>query len=184
MTAQSETKTWHAVVGRMRALDASAMTYVQRLQHPLLTRFMRALTRFGNASGWFLVGIALLAAGGKAATYAALLGAAATLATVASQVLKRRCRRPRPSVSHPGLHCLVEHPDEFSFPSGHTAAAFAVAIALLGTGVFLGAAAASFAFAVGASRLYLGAHYPLDVMAGALLGMFCGLLVRLSAGLF
>jgi undecaprenyl-diphosphatase len=75
---------------------------------------------------------------------------------------------------------LTENPDVFSFPSGHTAAAFAVAIALAGYG-WLGPFHLSLAFAIAMSRVYLGAHYPLDVAAGAVVGLFAGMLAR---GLF
>lgn len=80
------------------------------------------------------------------------------------------------SVAVDGFWPLTEKPDAFSFPSGHTSAAVAVAVALTGANPTMGLAASGFAFVVGISRIYLGAHYPLDVTAGALLGAFAGLL--------
>jgi undecaprenyl-diphosphatase len=71
-----------------------------------------------------------------------------------------------------GVVSLIQAPDRFSFPSGHSAAALAVALAL---GTFLPLPAALLLIAVGllvgVSRSYLGVHYPGDVLAGWLLGM-------------
>jgi undecaprenyl-diphosphatase len=67
------------------------------------------------------------------------------------------------------------HPaDEFSFPSGHTAAAF-VMVSILGSfyPVLLLPLVILASF-IGISRVYLGVHYPSDVLAGAILGIVCG----------
>jgi hypothetical protein len=89
----------------------------------------RGLTRAGDASSWTLVVLALLATLEPAVTRVGLrLGAATLLATAASQWLKRRLSRPRPTSAIHGFAALAENPDAFSFPSGHTAAAFAAAV--------------------------------------------------------
>ena len=75
------------------------------------------------------------------------------------------------------LACLTDH----SFPSGHTAAAFAAAVALFACHRKAGTIALFLAFLMGFSRLYLFVHYPTDVLAGALLGVLFGLIgYRLS----
>ncbi|MCR8920773.1 phosphatase PAP2 family protein [Parasutterella secunda] len=68
------------------------------------------------------------------------------------------------------LACLSDH----SFPSGHTAAAFAAAFALFLYHKRAGSAALILAFLMGFSRLYLFVHFPSDVIAGALLGLIFG----------
>jgi undecaprenyl-diphosphatase len=160
-------------------LDAALLRRCAGLHRPPLTRLMRAVTRLGDASTWLLLLVFLAATGGDASGIAARLGLAIVIATVTSQALKRACRRPRPDSSLPGFSALAENPDAFSFPSGHTAVATAVAVALLGFGVALGPVALTLSICIAASRVYLGAHYPLDVIAGAAVGAACGIATRM-----
>ncbi len=172
---------WRRVV----SLDEALLLLVRRLESKAMTRAMRALTHLGDTSTWVVIGLLLGAAGGKGPRYEALLGLGAGLAALVSHFLKRTCCRPRPTAGvdprghrmH-GFAALIEIPDAFSFPSGHTAAAFAIAVALAGEGHGLGALTLSLASGIGLSRVYLGAHYPLDVAAGVGLGALSGLAAR------
>jgi undecaprenyl-diphosphatase len=79
--------------------------------------------------------------------------------------------------NRPGDPGLVSIPHSHSFPSGHTATAFAGATVL---SAFVPRAAPAFfilAAAIGYSRLYVGVHYPLDVLGGAVLGIATALLL-------
>ena len=159
-------------------LDEALLRQVRRLEGPALTRLMKGLTHFGDGASWTFAGLLLAASGPTGPSLALRLGAGALLATGVTQVLKRAWRRPRPSTLT-GFTALAENPDAFSFPSGHTAAAVAVAVALSGQGLGLGAVAFPLAGGIAVSRVYLGAHYPLDVAVGASIGLVVGLAARL-----
>ena len=92
-----------------------------------------------------------------------------------SLFLKPLVDRTRPWLMVEGLAALVYEGDPHSFPSGHTSASFACALAWWGTlpGRWRYAAVAA-AVAMGLSRLYVGVHFPTDVLCGALAGAFCG----------
>jgi undecaprenyl-diphosphatase len=173
-------------VGRLAALlaiDERLLVAARRLHGPWRTRLARALTRAGNTSSWVLAVLALLAAGGPFLRLGVRLGAGTLLGTLLSQALKRGLHRPRPTSAIVGFEALAENPDRFSFPSGHTTAAFAAAVALAGAPFGLGPGALALAVGIGLSRIYLGAHYPLDVAVGAVLGGIAGGLARLLLAL-
>ena len=85
-------------------------------------------------------------------------------------VLKNSLKRPRPQDSLPGFRSLIPPGDKFSFPSGHTSAAFVLATALCL--VYEGPVNSIYFWAGGIafSRVLLGVHYPGDTLAGALMG--------------
>lgn len=94
-------------------------------------------------------------------------------------MLKNLIRRVRPYEVISGLTALIEKQHDFSFPSGHTASSFAVAIILYQElPKKYGCIAIVLAILIAFSRLYLGVHYPSDVIAGAISGSCIGMLVR------
>lgn len=110
----------------------------------------------------------------------ALLLAPAASDVIGSKILKPGFDRPRPDVA--GLHVNLKSPHfgGRSFPSNHAANMFAVATFL--SLVFRKYVWAFFAMAaiVGYSRIYVGVHYPLDVLGGALVGLTTGYLSYLA----
>jgi undecaprenyl-diphosphatase len=163
----------------MLAWDELAMRRIHELpRRAPIDRVMIAVTRFGDAGAWVLMGASTALLGGARGRRLALRGTAGVgLAALAAAVLKRVLNRPRPRERIRAVRPKVADPDAFSFPSGHTAAAVAAATAFTGTP--LGPIAWPFAGAMALSRVYLGAHYPLDVLVGAAIGAGTGLLARL-----
>ncbi|HNW35536.1 MAG TPA: phosphatase PAP2 family protein [Candidatus Ozemobacteraceae bacterium] len=112
----------------------------------------------------------------------ALLLIVATGATdqVSSTVVKKAVARKRPCCVEPGARLLVPCKASKSFPSSHAAnTAAAAAVVWLEAGPAAGAVLALLSFVVGYSRIYIGVHYPFDVMAGWLLGMVVAWLIVL-----
>ncbi len=165
---------------RILSIDEALLLAIRRFHSPIRTAVARALTCVGDGKSWTAIGVACLATFTPRGAHLGLrLGAAAGIATLLSQTLKRSLTRARPDASIAGFEPLAANPDRFSFPSGHTAAAFAVAVAFAGEPWGLGPLALLLSVGIGLSRVYLGAHYPLDVGAGALLGVFAGVAARL-----
>jgi undecaprenyl-diphosphatase len=109
---------------------------------------------------------------------------AAGTADLASWGLKRAIDRPRPSSVYTHPEPLVHAPHDPSFPSGHAATSFACATTLSFFAPRLAPAFFVLAAAIAWSRVYVGVHYPLDVLAGAVLGVAVAIaLRRLLAGL-
>ncbi|MFF8591830.1 phosphatase PAP2 family protein [Streptomyces sp. NPDC015220] len=111
---------------------------------------------------------------------------AVVIAYVANTGIKDVFEEPRPCRALPHDFLIEACPpvDDYAFPSNHTTVAFAFAVALLVVNRRLGAVALLAAVAMGASRVYVGAHYPHDVAVGALVGTVVSLLVVLAARRF
>lgn len=90
--------------------------------------------------------------------------------------LKHLVGRDRPWLDVAGLVPLIQEGDPNSFPSGHTCASFAAASAWwrLLPKKWMKITAGIMAVCMGLSRLYVGVHYPSDVLVGALVGCFSG----------
>lgn len=163
--------------------DAAAVEAVQALRVGPLTWLFVLL------SAWWVKSVLIVAAGAAADTWArrrvpvAAISAAVafTAAWLLSDALKQVFARPRPPVADPELEPLVALPGSFSFPSGHAATAFAAAAAVGFVAPRLRWPLLALAALVALSRVYLGVHYPLDVLAGAALGLALGWLATRAA---
>ena len=95
---------------------------------------------------------------------------AALVALGIGQLIGGAIDRARPYEAMTGVHLLVDKTTDFSFPSDHATAAGAVAVGLLLTNRRWGIVAAVLAIVMAFTRVYVGAHYPGDVLAGLALG--------------
>ncbi len=144
-------------------------------RRPALNSIMRGATRIGDGYVWGIIAGLLWLIAPSGHKVVLQLAAAFAIELSVYKVVKARFSRPRPFAMIPDLTNLVVPPDEFSFPSGHTAAAF-VMVAVLGIhSAGVGLLLLPVAMLIGVSRVYLGVHYPTDVLAGAALGVASGL---------
>jgi undecaprenyl-diphosphatase len=155
--------------------------------------FVRCVDHSRSRRGWRLAWTLLTHLGGTTVSVAAALlplvfadgelrtaaqHAMATLVIshLAVQLVKRTVSRPRPSRSDEWV-ALVHEPDRYSFPSGHSAAAMAVCFAYATAFPPLAAPLITLAGLVGASRVFLGVHYPGDVLIGQLLAVLTAVML-------
>lgn len=100
--------------------------------------------------------------------------------------VKHLIKRPRPCHVLPEIVNRIQPPDDFSFPSGHTAGGFLMAVLISYFFPVLAIPCFILASLIGISRIYNGVHYPGDVLAGMVLGILCAQLsikILFSAGL-
>lgn len=95
---------------------------------------------------------------------------ALTSSSIIVQVVKKAVNRPRPWIVLENVHSYGIPLYHYSFPSGHTTAAFAMAWVLSLSFAALIPLFVILAFMVGISRMYLGVHYPTDVLIGSIIG--------------
>jgi undecaprenyl-diphosphatase len=153
-----------------------------------LTLAMIALTVVGG--GWGLTAFVPLLIAQRTRRFALALGAVITTQSIVVWALKRAFTRVRPFRAL-DLAPIFDAPSDFSFPSGHAAGSFSVAAFVVVTlyarrrGPYatppairarapLSALAIAAALSISISRVYLGVHYPSDVLAGAALGALIG----------
>jgi undecaprenyl-diphosphatase len=155
------------------------MTHFYRRRAPALDRSLVAITRAANYTRlWLAIAGGLALCGGPRGRRAAgrSVIALAIAAAVANGPAKLLVRRRRPF--HRSQPALIHMPSSTSFPSGHSAAAFAFATAASAELPPLAPVLLPLAAAVAYSRVHTGVHYPSDVVAGVAIGIGAGALAQ------
>jgi undecaprenyl-diphosphatase len=141
-------------------------------------------TRAGTKGAiWFALAVGFLIAGSAHARWAAILSSAALLLAegLINWLLKPIIRRDRP-YKHPGLsRLLVAAPGPHSWPSAHAGSSAAAAAMLSFLYPLWSPLFVAVALLIAYSRVYVGVHYPLDVLAGVVVGILAALAVLVIA---
>ncbi len=146
------------------------------LASPALDSFMLFISRLGDHGAVFIALALVLLCFKTTRRQGAVLALALIIdLLVVNVALKPLISRIRPYDFSTEIIPFAVIPGDWSFPSGHTAAAFAAAVSMLPFGKKAFVPMLVFALCMGFSRVYLLMHYPSDVAAGAIIGALCGL---------
>jgi undecaprenyl-diphosphatase len=153
--------------------DTAARDWLTTHHHPIADVVMVGLSAIGRAGAvWIAITVILALIDRSRLRAAAVVFAALTLAyAMTDLVIKPVVARARPYEASVATRVIDRRPLTYSFPSGHAASSFAAAMTLselwpagrIGVWVL--------AILVSVSRIYVGVHYPLDVIGGAILGI-------------
>lgn len=156
--------------------DIGILDFIQLyLRCDFLDTVMPLITMLGNGGIlWILVCLVLLISPKTRKIGLVVMLALILEALCCNVILKPLIARVRPFDVNTAVQLLISRPRDFSFPSGHTGASFAVVGALYFSKHRLWIPSLIISILIAFSRLYLYVHYPTDVLAGALIGILAG----------
>ncbi|MCR5208690.1 MAG: phosphatase PAP2 family protein [Lachnospiraceae bacterium] len=158
-------------------MDGQILLWLQdNLRNPVLDAVFVFFTYLGNAGIiWGIVATVLILIKATRKAGVCCFIACFMVAILNEGIIKHLVNRPRPFTEIDGLSILIRAPGSSSFPSGHTATAFAVTtILFLMLPKKYSFIALVVAGCISFSRMYVGVHYPTDVLGGLISGIVCG----------
>ena len=160
-------------------MDGAILMFLQEsVRNAVLDPIMKVITTLGNAGILWIVLTIFLLIPQKTRKIGWMSACALLFSLLINNILlKNLVARVRPYNAIEGLIPIIKKPSEFSFPSGHAGSSLASACVLyrklpkkFGIPILV------FAILISFSRLYVGVHYPTDVLAGAITGIICSYL--------
>lgn len=165
----------------MNGAELVILDWIQNMRFPVLDKIIIAITHTGDAGIIWIILTAIFLLFKKTRKMGIVMFVALFFDLIlCNGLLKNLIARTRPYNVNTAIEIIVKKPSEYSFPSGHTAAAFTTMFALLFEKnnkiwryVLIWACLIAF------SRLYLYLHYPTDILGGILVGLVSGLLANI-----
>ncbi len=160
------------MIHRIQLWDDRTILRIIAQRRLSLTRFMKIISSLGDGYLWSILALFFYVLTDVSLPWLTTGITAFAIELICYKIIKQSTTRHRPFRRNPSIQNLVIPQDEYSFPSGHTAAAtvaallFSLAVPVLLPFFFV------LAVLIGLSRIYLGVHYPTDVLMGFALGSF------------
>jgi undecaprenyl-diphosphatase len=159
------------MIHKIQVWDDRTILQVIARRGSILTKFMKFVSSMGDGYLWAALSIIFFYFLELPNTWLLTGLTAFAIELICYKIIKQSTSRQRPFRANASIQNLVVPQDEYSFPSGHTAAA-TVAALLFSTAVpFLIPFFSLLVLLIGISRIYLGVHYPSDVLMGFTLGV-------------
>lgn len=170
----------NALLDRIQRKDTSIlMIFNSSIKCKILDIFMPIVTYVGSAVFGILF-CAISTIYFKTRVFGMEVTGALLISSLVARFIKVHVSRIRPYVTLQNLYIRKIGIDNYSFPSGHTTATFSIAVMIALNIPTLGIFSMLIAITVGVSRMYLGVHYPSDVLVGMLLGTVTSLCIYFS----
>ena len=162
-------------------MELDFLYFLQSIHSQSLNAFFIGITRLGDfGSIWLLISMFFLFKKDTRKLGVCLLVTLAFNFILNDGLIKNIVCRSRPCDVDPSVSLLIPRPLGYSFPSGHTSTAFCVVACLfLNKKKKLGIVTLALACLIAFSRMYLFVHYPSDVLAGTVVGLFSGAVIAI-----
>lgn len=158
----------------IKQIDEAVLIFIKdNLSSSFLNFIMPIISALGNIGFIWILSAIFMISIKKYRNYGfAVLTALAIGYLIGNIILKNMFARMRPYNMMEGIELLIEPLSDFSFPSGHTLSSFAAATVIFDGNKRWGITAFILASLIAFSRMYLFVHYPTDILAGILIGIF------------
>ncbi len=162
----------------MNQFEISILLWIQENLRGALDGFWVFVTHLGDGGYlWIAIGVLLLFFKKTRPVGFSVLIALLINLFITNIGLKNIIARPRPFNVNPDLVTLIKHPSSFSFPSGHTSGSLTAAMVLYHLmPKKIGVPAVVLATMIAFSRMYIGVHYPTDVLGGVVVAVIASTL--------
>ena len=161
-----------------KKVDNTILRWINvKFRNKTFDKIMPIITSAGNLGIiWIVISVLLMTKKDYRVLGQTILIALVITTIIVEGIIKNIVKRKRPFYGDDDKELLISRPITYSFPSGHTASSFAVAAVFIKTDNAASLEIILLACLIAFSRIYLGVHYPSDVIGGGIIGALCGLI--------
>ena len=162
----------------LKKIDNTIFRWINvKFRNKTFDKIMPIITSAGNLGiVWIIISVLLMTKQDYRVLGLMILMAIIITNILVDGIIKHIVKWKRPFYGDSDKELLISRPITYSFPSGHTASSFAVAAVFIETDNAASLEIILLASLIAFSRIYLGVHYPSDVIGGGIIGFLCGLL--------